>query len=118
MNESGAIDAELGDDADSDPQQPDSGHQRDGGDIDLLVGSGDTGHGGNMTLTAGDTTDDNHRGGFLTLLAEGNTAGGEVGGEGVRRVCGRDAGVRPAGVRMRGAEHQRGMYEAVLRMHE
>ena len=70
---------------------PTRGTNGTGGDIDLLVGSGDTGHGGNMTLTAGDTTDDNHRGGFLTLLAGGNnnTAGGRGG---VVKVSGGFAG--------------------------
>ena len=51
-----------------------------GGDIDMLVGSGDTGHGGNMTLTSGDTVDARHRGGFLTLTAGGNN--NTVGGRG------------------------------------
>ena len=70
---------------------PTRGTNGTGGDIDLLVGSGDTGHGGNMTLTAGDTTDDNHRGGFLTLTAGGNnnTAGGRGG---VVKVSGGFAG--------------------------
>ena len=40
---------------------PTRGTNNTGGDIDMLVGSGDTGHGGNMTLTSGDTVDARHR---------------------------------------------------------
>ena len=59
---------------------PTRGTNNTGGDIDMLVGSGDTGHGGNMTLTSGDTVDARHRGGFLTLTAGGNN--NTVGGRG------------------------------------
>ena len=66
-------------------------HNNTGGDIDMLVGSGDTGHGGNMTLTSGDTVDARHRGGFLTLTAGGNN--NTVGGRGgVVKVTGGFAG--------------------------
>ena len=70
---------------------PTRGTNNTGGDIDMLVGSGDTGHGGNMTLTSGDTVDARHRGGFLTLTAGGNN--NTVGGRGgVVKVTGGFAG--------------------------
>ena len=92
MNSTGAI---LMQSAASQPILIHSNPTRDtndtGGDIDLLVGSGDTGHGGNMSLASGDTVDALHRGGTMKLTAGGNN--NTVGGRGgVVKVAGGFAG--------------------------
>ena len=69
---------------------PTRGTNNTGGDIDMLVGSGDTGHGGNMTLTSGDTVDARHKcDPTLTAGGNNNTVGGRGG---VVKVTGGFAG--------------------------
>ena len=57
--------------------------QGNGGDITMFVGTGDTFDGGDVTVTAGDTTAAGTKGGDVTILAgDGNSTDAANGGDG------------------------------------